>query len=214
MVKGDQGPVSISEKMSFRKISLSLEAAKFVFRIVRSLWNLTGTSAAVLPMCPSNFKAIQQFKVPISWLRDFTRSYEKTSLHILRRGPGWTWTDAMIETGSIFRVGSVVFTAKIHAGSINVSTPKSANVFYMYLPLYGVEVLWTIFWCTAHKPWKYAHQTQTDTCSCQSGNSWCYWFFFLLNVRAYWRRWQLGVPSMQNCLWLSYHGTYSTQGLM
>ena len=82
------GPVSISEKTSFRKISSSLEAARFVFRIVRSLWNLTGTSAAVLPMCLSNFKTIRQFKVPISWLRDFTRSYEKTSFRILRRGPG------------------------------------------------------------------------------------------------------------------------------
>ena len=39
-------------------------------------------------MCLSNFKAIRQFKVPISWLRDFTRSYEKTSFRILRRGPG------------------------------------------------------------------------------------------------------------------------------
>ena len=57
------------------------------FRIVLSLWNLTGTSAAVLPMCLSNFKAIRQFKVPSSWLRDFTRSYEKTSFRILRRGP-------------------------------------------------------------------------------------------------------------------------------
>ena len=38
-------------------------------------------------MCLSNFKAIRQFKVPISWLRDFTRSYEKTPFRILRRGP-------------------------------------------------------------------------------------------------------------------------------
>ena len=38
-------------------------------------------------MCLSNFKAIRQFKVPISWLRDFMRSYEKTSFRILRRGP-------------------------------------------------------------------------------------------------------------------------------
>ena len=38
-------------------------------------------------MCLSNFKAIRQFEVPISWLRDFTRSYEKTSFRILRRGP-------------------------------------------------------------------------------------------------------------------------------
>ena len=82
-----QGPVSISEKTSFRKISSSLEAARFVFRIVRSFWNLTGTSAAMLPMCLSNFKTIRQFKVPISWLRDFTRSYGKTSFRILRRGP-------------------------------------------------------------------------------------------------------------------------------
>ena len=43
---------------------------------------------AVLPMCLSNFKAIRQSKVPISWLRDFTRSYENTSFRILRRGPG------------------------------------------------------------------------------------------------------------------------------
>ena len=87
-VETDPGPVSISEKTSFRKISWSLEAARFAFRVVVSLWNLTGTSAALLPMCLSNFKAIRQFKVPISWLRDFTRFYEKTSFRILRRGPG------------------------------------------------------------------------------------------------------------------------------
>ena len=61
---------------------------EIVFRIVRSLWNLTGTSAALLPMCLSNFKAMRQFKVPISWLRVFTRSYEKTSFRILRRRSG------------------------------------------------------------------------------------------------------------------------------
>ena len=40
------GPVSISDKTSYCKISKSLEVARFVFRIVPSLWNLTGTSAA------------------------------------------------------------------------------------------------------------------------------------------------------------------------
>ena len=39
-------------------------------------------------MCLSNFKAIRKFKVPISWLRCFTRTYGKTSFRILRRGPG------------------------------------------------------------------------------------------------------------------------------
>ena len=42
----DQVPVSISDKTSYCKISQSLESTRFVFRIVRSLWNLTGTSTA------------------------------------------------------------------------------------------------------------------------------------------------------------------------
>ena len=59
-------------------------------------------------MCLSNFKAIRQFKVPISWLRDFTRSYEKMSFRILRPGPGpgvTCWRDLrhskLIQAGSI-----------------------------------------------------------------------------------------------------------------
>ena len=57
--------------------SQSLHAARFVFRSVRSLRILTCTSAAVLSMCLSNFKAVRQFKLPILRLRDFTRSYDK-----------------------------------------------------------------------------------------------------------------------------------------
>ena len=79
------GSVSISEKTSYSKIFQSLEAARFVFKIVRSLWNLTGTSAALLPRRLSNFKAMWKFKLPISRLRDFTRSYDKTSYRILKR---------------------------------------------------------------------------------------------------------------------------------
>ena len=50
----NQGPVYISEKTSYRKISWSLEATRFVFRIVLSLWNLTGISAALLPKLQSD----------------------------------------------------------------------------------------------------------------------------------------------------------------
>ena len=85
---GNQGPVSISDKTSYFKISWSLEAARFVIRIVRSLWNLAGTSAAPLPKCLSNFKVKRKLKLRISRLRDFTRSYDKTSYLILKRGPG------------------------------------------------------------------------------------------------------------------------------
>ena len=108
------GPVSISEKTSFRKISLSLETARLVFRIVRSLWNLTGTSAALLPMCLSNFKAIRRFKVQISWLRDFTRSYEETYFRILRRCPG-----SMVRGANMGPIWSRQDPAGPHVGLMN-----------------------------------------------------------------------------------------------
>ena len=56
-----QGPISISDETSHRKISWSLEAARWIVWVITSLWNLTGTPAAVLPMCLSNFKAIVQY---------------------------------------------------------------------------------------------------------------------------------------------------------
>ena len=84
----DSGPVSISGGTSFGGISWSLGAARFVFGIVRSLWDLTGTSAAVLPTCLSNCCAIRRFRVPISWLRGFARPCGGASFRMLRRGPG------------------------------------------------------------------------------------------------------------------------------
>ena len=75
---------------------ISQRYKRFIYSLAPSRFHDTLTLASVclivrdpvLPMCLSNFKAIRQFKVPISWLRDFTRSYEKTSFRILRRGPG------------------------------------------------------------------------------------------------------------------------------
>ena len=63
LIHWGHNPSSTSNKMSYRKISWSLKTARFVFRIVRSLWNLTSTSAALLPMCLTNFKAMGQFKL-------------------------------------------------------------------------------------------------------------------------------------------------------
>ena len=63
-------------------------AARFVFRIVRPLWHLTGTSAALLPMCQFYIRAMRWYIPPISWLRDFNRSHDKTSFWILEQGPG------------------------------------------------------------------------------------------------------------------------------
>ena len=84
----NQGPVSISDKTSYRKISWSIEATRSAVYIIVSLWNLTCTSAAVLPRCLPNFRAIGLFLIQISRHRDFMRSYDKTSYRILKRGPG------------------------------------------------------------------------------------------------------------------------------
>ena len=53
------GLYSLSGRTSYCKISRSLEAARFWLRLFQSLCNLTGTSAAVLPRCLSNFRAIR-----------------------------------------------------------------------------------------------------------------------------------------------------------
>ena len=81
------GLYSLSGKTSYRKISWSLEAARFGFKLLQWLWNLAGTSAALLPMCLSNFRAIRPLQHPISRLRDFTRFGGKTSYRLVNRGP-------------------------------------------------------------------------------------------------------------------------------
>ena len=53
------GLYSLSGKTSYCKISWSLEVARFGFRLFQSLWNLTGPSAAALPRCLSNFRAVR-----------------------------------------------------------------------------------------------------------------------------------------------------------
>ena len=72
------GAVLISHKTSHRKISRNLVGARSI-RVFQSVWNLTGASAAVLPRRLPNFKAIQAFQHPLSRIRDFARSYNKTS---------------------------------------------------------------------------------------------------------------------------------------
>ena len=73
---------NIWSDVSHCKILWSLEAARLVIYYIASLCNLTGTTAAVLPRWLSNFRAIGLFCIQISRLRDFTRSYIKTCLHM------------------------------------------------------------------------------------------------------------------------------------
>ena len=91
------GLYSLSGKTYYRKISWSLDAASFGFKLSQSLWFLAGTSAVLLPRCLSNFRAIRPLQHPISRLRDFTRFGGKTSYRFVNRCPdsnsGWKlWT--------------------------------------------------------------------------------------------------------------------------
>ena len=80
------------------KIRLSLSVAKYCFGymtdlgtsdIILTMWSkLAGTSAALLPRCLSNFRAILPLQNPISRLRDFTRFGGKTSYRLVNRSPG------------------------------------------------------------------------------------------------------------------------------
>ena len=53
------GLYSLNGKTSYRQISWTLEAARFGFRLLQSLRNLTGTSAAALPRYLPNLRAIR-----------------------------------------------------------------------------------------------------------------------------------------------------------
>ena len=82
----NQGLYSLNGKTSYRQISWSLEAARLGVIMIVSLWNLTGISAALLPRCLLNFRAIGKVQTRISRLRDFTRSCGKTSYRLVNRG--------------------------------------------------------------------------------------------------------------------------------
>ena len=75
MLCSEPGPVSLSDNMYYRGILWSLVTAKLEVDTMASLWNLTGTSAALLSRCLSDLRVIIQFKIQISQLRDFARSY-------------------------------------------------------------------------------------------------------------------------------------------
>ena len=83
-----QGIYSLSGRTSYRKISWSLEAVRFGFRLFQSLWNLPGTTVAALQRCLSNCRAKRSLKHPISRLQEFRGSCGKTSVRLVNSGPG------------------------------------------------------------------------------------------------------------------------------
>ena len=78
------GLYSLSRWWSYRQ---SLVAGRLDVIMMVSLWNLTGISVALLPMCLSNFRTTGKVKTRISRLWNFTRSCGKTSVCSVDKGP-------------------------------------------------------------------------------------------------------------------------------
>ena len=106
----------------------------------------------------------------------------------LKRSPGWwNWVKLLsLKLGHFFRVGSVA--------SMSENWPMDSTCTYQ---------------CTVSKYcWPVSDEQRMNSENTlphpnrhiqppKRKQSWRHAFFCLLNVRAYWRRWQLGVPSMQ-----------------
>ena len=80
-------PISISDKTFIWK-SREVSKPRDLYLELSYHYEITGTSAASLRMWLSNFKAMRIFNLPISRLRDFTRSDGNTFHRILKRSPG------------------------------------------------------------------------------------------------------------------------------
>ena len=87
-----QGLCSLNGKTSYRQISRSIGAARLDVIMIVSLWNLTGISAALLPTCLYNFRAINKVYTWFTRFRDFKRSCGKTSYRLVKRGP-YMWSE-------------------------------------------------------------------------------------------------------------------------
>ena len=92
------GLYSLSRRTSYRQRSWNLEAARLYVMIIVSIWNLIGISATLLPRRLSNFTAIGKISNWITRIRDFTRSYGKTSVRLVNKSHGLLKMHVMCKT--------------------------------------------------------------------------------------------------------------------
>ena len=95
-------PVSISDEMSYHKISWSHQAAKLVVWKIALLWNMTGVSAALPLRSLSNFRFTFVNTKPRGF-KTSKKSYYKTSYCILKRGYGRLWFSGMSKDSFFFK---------------------------------------------------------------------------------------------------------------
>ena len=83
------GPISVSDKTSYCKISKSLKPTRLDVKMLTPLWNLAGYSAAPLLNHQPNFCEIEKLETPIPHLQGFSGHYSKKSYMILKWPPVW-----------------------------------------------------------------------------------------------------------------------------
>ena len=158
-----QGLYSLSGKACYRKISQSLEAARFRFRLFQSLSDLTGSSAVTLSMWLSNSRAMLSFW-HLNWrLRDFTMFQRKTSYRkLVNRGPHFdllcvwrsnkrsfihVWAEVRATWKNIFQIRKVVMRFKIYAWLVVTVLWFVRNHFALIIHMYWFNMINTKIHC-------------------------------------------------------------------
>ena len=124
MVASVLGSVSISDKTSYRKISWSFEATRFVFRIVQSLRNLTGTSAALRLNAKNRLE------------RESSASRQSVGFQVSDAYSGWLRTThaCMIKAGGVpcRQRAETYFIVLGYRSSLNREPESETLVLYFY----------------------------------------------------------------------------------
>ena len=148
------GLYSLSGKTSYRKISCSLEAARFGFKLFQSLWNLAGTSAAAPPRCLSYFRSILPLQNPISRLRDFPRFGGKTSYRLMNRGPGSSLDSIAIPDSKVYGPNMGPIWDRQDPGGPHVGPMNFVIWDYVDTKSSGFETMWDV---TIRRPITYCN---------------------------------------------------------
>ena len=75
----------LSSKTSCPQSWRNLWAVRYVFKVIKSLWHLTGTPTALHPNSLSNFKVIILFPWTILWLLESMTHCGKMSYHLMKK---------------------------------------------------------------------------------------------------------------------------------
>ena len=136
------GLYSLSGRTSYREISWSLEAARLGVIMIVSLWNFTGISATLLPTHACQIsERLEKSKPGISRLRDFTRSYGKTSDRLKNRGPSLSYLCQYPGSAiqGLIRIGTINSQSLVVKWYVNIAK-STIFQFFIHLTRFVVAI--------------------------------------------------------------------------